>query len=291
MKKKSMKSSGSMEKQSKNKGGKGKFGKTSEKGANDENGGCSQLGNTVGYAPETICVELVPGFGFSALCSGSDTTNYGGGACNLVSKAWLELLSHSHDVKIVLNNAWLCKSDIEQGEVTAESVQKILPYGYKVVLIEMTGQEIEPVLQDAAYAVYDGVPGAYTYGAGIRFKVDFVNRDTDVGFVYDVEVNPGLSGEWLPLNPTETYLVATNNAVADGAPGYELIHSTFKDRVTTLDYTDAELFLKYATTVCTLEDLPLSEYSTQEFHGLNALIEGSYPCLEDESFCHCYSCD
>jgi 5'-nucleotidase len=218
--------------------------------------------------------------GLSEECDNEATETLGGGVCDLVSKAWLEALVDAHNVDLTLNQAGLCRADILEGDVTFESVKNILPSGYQIVLVETTGEHIMDALELAAVAAYEGDPGSYPYGSGIRFKVDYKLTS---GFVYDVEVNSGLLEEWDSIIPSQTYLVATNEIMANK------IDAT--NRVV-LSYTDIELFMEYAKTVCVLEDPPASEYSTQYFDGLKDLImtQAAYSCLQDDSLCDCGFC-
>lgn len=267
------------------KGGGGPSKKKGTKGTITSSGsGCSQnaVGDNIGIASETICVDWIPGIGFSQECEKEETETQGGGVCNLVSKAWLYALVDDHDVDVVLNQAGLCRADLAQGPVTPEDIKKILPNGYHLVLIETTGENIVDALEQAAVAAYKGDPGSYPYGSGIRFKVDY-KRDKESGFVYDVEVNSGLAEDWHSIVLSGYYLVAANEVMA--------VDITASKKVT-LDYTDVEVFLDYAMTVCVLEDPPLSEYSTQYFDGLQHLISSTdaYSCLQDDSLCNCGFC-
>jgi hypothetical protein len=247
--------------------------------------GCSESanGDIIGIrSSETICVEWIPGIGYSKECDKDATKTLGGGVCNLVSKAWLEALMDAHDVDLVLNQAGLCRADIVQGDVTLENVVKVLPSGYQIVLVETTGEHIVDALEQAANAAYKGNASSYPYGSGIRFKVDY-KREANELFVYDVEVNSGLRTDWDTIILSQNYLVATNEIMAG-----EIDASNRVD----LNYTDIELFMEYAKTVCVLEDPPVSEYSTQYFDGINHLIstQAAYSCLQDDSLCNCGFC-
>lgn len=258
--------------------------KTGLKGTTSSSGsGCRQnaVGDKIGIASETICVDWIPGIGFSQDCEKEETLQ-GGGVCNLVSKAWLYALVDDYDVDVVLNQAGLCRADILQGDVTTEDIKKILPNGSQIVLIETTGESIVNAVEQAAVAAYEGDPASYPYGSGIRFKVDY-KRDKESGFVYDVEISSGLAEGWHSIVLSRYYLVATNEVMAANITASKKV---------TLDYTDVEVFLDYAMTVCVLEDLPLSEYSTQYFDGLQHLMSSTnvYSCLQDDSLCNCGFC-
>jgi 5'-nucleotidase/UDP-sugar diphosphatase len=210
--------------------------------------------------------------------------------CNIVSKAWIRALKmEGRDVDLVINHAGLCQADIINGPVTKEEVDEFLPKGFKIVLVAMSGKDIELALQQGAKAAFNGNPKSYPYGSGIRFKVDY-NRNKADGFVYDIEVKPGYVGgadSWLPLNSTQLYNVATNSKLADGGAGYDAFDAiTNGKRI--LDYTDAELFAKYAEKECELDGAP---YSTLKFDGLDTMLaQDVYQCLEDEGLCKCGFC-
>lgn len=203
--------------------------------------------------------------------------------------AWLRALYQDYpDLDLVINHAGLCQADISEGAVTQDDVDEFLPEGFNIVLVKMSGQDLKTILQQGANAAYDGNPKAYPYGYGIRYSVDYSNRNRAEGYVYNIEVKPGgLGGSiyWNAVENNRIYLVATNSKLASGGSGYG--HFDTLTEKQTLTYTGNELFVKYAESKCDLEGAP---YSTVKFDGLDTLLADQYKCLEDDSLCQCGFC-
>ena len=235
-------------------------------------------GDILAIAPETFCVEWIPGIGYSKACSSSDTEQRGGEVCNIVSMAWLrELTLNGQNVDIVLNHAGLCRADILQGAVTKQDVNDVLPDGYSVVIVEMTGADITAVLQQAAEAAYDGAPDAYPYGSGIRFKVDYGDRSKDNGFVYDIQVKPNFNGgaeDWQDIDLYTTYFVAANSMIVSGGEGYGAFVDVPGDKKTQLDFADADLFIHYIQRQCHRELNELTAKGILKKAKTNQITEG-----------------
>lgn len=259
---------------------------------NHESTTTSECSDTVlAIAPNTYCNDWIPGIGRKE-CVNDDSSMRGGEVCNIVSMAWLRALKQDDiHVDLVLNHAGLCRDVIEQDAVTKSDIQDVLPEGFGIVLVHMTGKDIKKALQQGAKAAYYGNPKAYPYGYGIRYSVDYKSRTVDDGFVYNIQVKPGGVGgadAWVEIDDLKTYYVATSSNLANGKDGYSVFLDVIEVDKTALVYSDADLFIKYAKQKCELDGAP---YSTYNFKGLSALLSESwYSCLEEEGLCDCGFC-
>lgn len=259
---------------------------------NENDTATNECSDTVlAIAPKEYCNDWIPGIGRRE-CDNDDSRKRGGEVCNIVSKAWLRALviQECKEADLVLNHAGVCQAAIDKGAVTQSDVDDVLPNGFDVMLVQMTGREIQLALQQGAKAAYDGNPKAYPYGYGIRFSVDYANRSRDQGFVYNIQVKPGGEGSadaWTDIVDTKTYRVVTNSKLSNGESGYGVFLDIPADKKEPLYYTDADLFVKYAKRKCELDGAP---YSTYSFQGLDVLLTGQYQCLEDNSLCECGYC-
>ena len=259
---------------------------------NPESTTTAECSDTVfAIAPNTYCNDWIPGIGRKE-CVNDDSSMRGGEVCNIVSMAWLRALKQDNvHVDLVLNHAGLCRDVIAQGAVTKSDIQDVLPEGFGIVLVHMTGKDIKKALQQGAKAAYYGNPKAYPYGYGIRYSVDYKSRTVDDGFVYNIQVKPGGVGgadAWVEIDDLKTYYVATSSNLANGKDGYSVFLDVLEVDKTALMYSDADLFIKYAKQKCELDGAP---YSTYNFKGLNALLSESwYSCLEEEGLCDCGFC-
>ncbi|BFM51374.1 NAD nucleotidase [Marinomonas sp. THO17] len=219
-------------------------------------------GEVIGQSATTLCLERIPGQGRSKLCDRSMTASHGADISNIVAKAFRDMSKTSD---IAIQNGGGVRVDIAEGDLTIGDAYTLLPFANTIVELDMTGEEIHQVLEEAFdYATVEGgSTGAYPYASGLRWKVD-ASKPKGQRF-YDLEVMKK-GGSWQALNPTMTYKVATNDYIAGGKDGYLTFGKVVKEgRVvdTYLDY--AQSFVDYVRKVGTLNKLPLSEYSTQVF--------------------------
>ncbi|RVU84386.1 NAD nucleotidase [Leucothrix sargassi] len=225
----------------------------------------------IGTASENLCFERIPGQGRSAICDVADTSANGSDISNIVAKAFLEI-SNTSDISI--QNGGGVRTDIAAGSISVGDAYTLLPFANTLLELEMTGQEIIDVLEEAIEYALDpeGSTGAYPYASGLRWDLD-MNAASDARFT-NVEVNSRVAGEWTPIDTTATYKVVTNDYTGGGRDGYITFGEIADDkRVDTfLDY--ALSFVQYveAETAAgnTIDKLPLDEYSTQNF---TALVE------------------
>lgn len=210
--------------------------------------------------------ERVPGLGRSKICNRVETLAQGGGACNVVAKAFLFQIN---EPSIVIQNGGGCREDIKAGPYTFADAYSMLPFANDLVLMSMTGAQIILVLNQAMQNALSGIStGSYPYAAGLRFDVDANARSPN--YLSNVEVNLSLQGEWMPINENETYRVVTNSFLAGGRDGYSEFKNVPDQIPLKLEYATA--FIKYLEAVDVLEDLPRSDYSTQSFTPINSAI-------------------
>lgn len=211
----------------------------------------------IGAATEDLCLERIPGQGRSQICDVSETAVNGGDIQQLVSDAFL---ARSFEADIAIQNSGGVRIDIPEGDITIADVFELLPFANTIVNLEMTGAEIESVLEDAIANTLDGSTGAYPYGSGIRWDVDmtqpFGERFSNIEVLVD--------GAFVPLDPEATFTVATNSFVASGGDGYFTFEAVADDgRVedTLLEY--AQIFIDYLEQDLEGTISKPTEYSTQ----------------------------
>jgi len=183
------------------------------------------------------------------------------GACDLVAQGFL--LNPLSTADVAIQNRGGCRSNLEQGDFTVNDAYTLLPFSNTMVNFNMTGAEIYAVLEDAVdfYLDPDGSWGAYPRASGLRFYVTMTaNKGSRIN---NIEVNSRLAGAWVPIDMSETYVVVTNNFIADGRDGYYQFGSMpEEDRVDTfVEY--AQSFIEYAKDVNTLYPVDAENASTR----------------------------
>ncbi len=219
----------------------------------------------IGTATEDLCLERIPGQGRSAICPVEATAMMGGDIQQLVTEAFRV---RSFESDIALQNSGGVRIDIPMGEITIADAYELLPFANTIVNLEMTGAEIESVLEEAIENAImpDGSTGAYPYAAGLTFDVDLT--EPMGSRVSNHMVRRRGETEYAPLDTTAMYTVATNSFIASGQDGYVTFGEiSAEGRVvdTFLDY--AQSFIDYVEQDAggVLSKLPASEYSTQSF--------------------------
>ena len=217
----------------------------------------------IGTIASDLCLERIPGQGKSKLCDPAATAQQGSDISNLVAHAFRDM---SRTGDIAIQNGGGVRTDVSAGDFSIGDAYKLLPFANTLVALEMTGAEINQVLEEALdYALTpDGSTGAYPYAAGLRWDID--SSQAKGQRFSNIEFKGSADMDWSDLDPERVYTVITNNYIAGGRDGY-LTFATVADdgRIedTYLDY--AQSFVDYVRAQGKVNKLPLSEYSTQSY--------------------------
>ena len=123
-----------------------------------------------------------------------------------------------------------------------------------------------------------GGDGSYPFAAGLRYGIDYTKAFGER--ILNLEYNVRLEGSWadLDLEDTETlYLVVTNSFIASGRDGY----FTFSELGNGIDTFNeyGQSFVNYVRSLETVEEPPLTEYSTQSI----TLSDGTVYAVPDSA--------
>ncbi len=220
----------------------------------------------IGTVSDNLCLERIPNQGRTTICDVSDTYLHGSDISNIVAKAFMTV---TPTADIGIQNGGGVRVDVAAGNFTIGGGFTLLPFSNTLVTLEMTGQQIKNVLEDALDFALDpsGSTGAYPYASGLRYDVDASQgKGNRFG---NIEVNSRVAGDWADIDLTATYTIVTNNFIASGRDGY----TTFTE-VSGTAYVDtfteyAQGFIDYVQLLTddsqSLDKLPTEEYSTQSF--------------------------
>jgi len=228
--------------------------------------------SVIGTVSEDLCLERIPGQGRSSLCDVSVTRARGSDISNIVALAFKE---QSKEADIAIQNGGGVRVDVPAGSYTIGDAYTLLPFANTLVNLQMTGAEIVAVLEDAFdYAINpEGSSGAYPYASGLRWDLD---RSKVKGERFsNVQVKLKGETEWSAIDVNRTYTVVTNNFIASGRDGYSTFEPIFKDETRMVDtYLEyAQSFVDYVTRVGTINKLPVSDYSTQNYYDENGQLQ------------------
>ena len=139
---------------------------------------------------------------------------------NLVADAMLDRVS-DQGVTIAIANSGGLRASIDAGDVTMGEVLTVLPFQNTLATFEISGQGVIDALENGVSQVEE-VKGRFPQVAGLRFTWD-ANVAPNEGRVTEVMVATGDS--FVPINPSATYSVVTNNYVRNGGDGYKMFRA------------------------------------------------------------------
>lgn len=121
-----------------------------------------------------------------------------------------DIMRRSSGADIALLNAGSLRASIDEGPITLEEVFKAMPYENEIVLVELTGREIEQILRRAVSGTREDEDGGFLHVSGLRFRI---RARTPVEILADGQ----------PLDPDKSYRVAVTDFMASGGDGYALL--------------------------------------------------------------------
>jgi hypothetical protein len=224
---------------------------------------------TIAVVPETICMEQVPGDGWSSVCDAEASVKQGGGVGNLVAEAFLDQVENAD---IAFQSSSSCLGDIEKGNFTVADAIRVLPIYDELWTVEVSGATISLVLEQ----LMEGIWGPnqvrdYPYAAGLRFSVnasaEAMNRVTNI------EVNERFEQTtWKPIERGGIYTIVAGKALLTGGiltrdnpyEGFEYFYKSQYPRGRT-GKDSLSAFLAFGTEKGVLLDPQPEDYSTRVF--------------------------
>lgn len=234
----------------------------------------------IGSVSDDLCLERFPGQGRSSLCDVSATSAMGSDISNIVAKAFMTV---TPTADIGIQNGGGVRVDVAAGDFTIADAYTLLPFSNTLVTLEMSGQQIVDVLEDALSNAFDngGSTGSYPYASGLRYAVDA--SAAKGSRISNIEVNPRVAGGWSALDLAATYTVVTNDFIASGQDGYDAFGPIYDAGNFVDTFTEyAQGFVSFMEWLsddgAALGKLPASEYSTQSYIGRDGCDHSSGSC-------------
>ena len=240
----------------------------------------------VATVPAELCMRRVPGTTArsgdhsqsSVACNALPRVReHGGDIQQMVAQAYLEIAQARYGgAEIALQSAGGVRVAL-QGQVTAADVMQVLPFGNMLHRLDITGGEVQSMLEDGMEAVYGprGSTGPYPYAAGLRFDVDATAAQGQR--VSHIEVRDARTAAWVPLDKARTYRLFVLSFNARGGDGYKTLAAVPAARRMDIGVLDADVFFSYiesqpkdaASGLPLLKPLDPSLYSTRSFKAPN----------------------
>jgi 5''-nucleotidase/2'',3''-cyclic phosphodiesterase and related esterases len=109
------------------------------------------------------------------------------------------------------------RADLPQGDVTFADLAKIQPFGNTLVKLELTGKQIQTLLQQQWGTNADGTPNTKTLQiSGLKYTADFNKPVAER--VTSLTLEDGT-----PIDPGKTYTAVVNNFMAAGGDNYKVL--------------------------------------------------------------------
>ncbi|MEK4360689.1 5'-nucleotidase C-terminal domain-containing protein [Paenibacillus sp. FSL M7-1455] len=109
------------------------------------------------------------------------------------------------------------RADLPQGDVTFADLAKIQPFGNTLVKLELTGKQIQTLLQQQWGTNADGTPNTKTLQvSGLKYTADFNKPVAER--VTSLTLEDGT-----PIDPQKTYTAVVNNFMAAGGDNYKVL--------------------------------------------------------------------
>ena len=150
------------------------------------------------------------------------------------------------NVVMALQNGGGIRAAIDKGPITVGEVITVLPFGNTLAVMDVTGEELKAAFEHS-FGQYPKENGGFLHVAGA--KVEFDSSKPKGQRVVSVKYKDG-SGNYVAIQDTETYGVATNAFTAQGGDGFDMFKKAYDEgRVTDLGLSDWENFKEHLQTL------------------------------------------
>lgn len=131
------------------------------------------------------------------------------------------------ETEIALSNTLGIRADISPGDITLDDVYNSFPFDNTITTMYLTGREVQELLDYVSSRSSERGCNSQGQVSGISF----VMNCTD-GIAEDILINGA------PLDPDNTYELATNNYIAAGGSGFEVLERNTTQSGTSISIRD-----------------------------------------------------
>jgi 2',3'-cyclic-nucleotide 2'-phosphodiesterase (5'-nucleotidase family) len=176
----------------------------------------TEIINRWNAAAAPIANEVVGSVEADIRRSPMDTRNVESPLPNLIADAQLAATTAPGNggAQIAFMNPGGVRADLAAGEVTYGEAFAVQPFGNLLVTMDLTGAQIERLLEQQAIATRGRPVLIFGVSAGFTFSYDPGGPSGDRIAPASIQLNG------TPLDPTATYRIVTNSFLADGGDGF-----------------------------------------------------------------------
>ena len=167
---------------------------------------------------------------------------------NLITDGMLEKAKSftGKNVIMALQNGGGIRAAIDAGPITVGEVITVLPFANTLATMELTGTELKEAFE-ISLGQYPGENGGFLHVAGGKVVFDPAKPEGEriVSVSYLDE-----NGEYVEVQDSVTYTIATNAFTAKGGDGYDVFAKAYEEgRVTDLGLSDWENFREHLVSI------------------------------------------
>lgn len=166
---------------------------------------------------------------------------------NLIADANL-WKTKSYNTTVSLQNGGGVRASIEAGPITTGNLIDVQPFGNTLFVMDVTGAELRAALENGVSQWEQGA-GRFGQVSGLKYTFDLSQKPGSR--VTDVQIGTVASG-FKPLDPAATYKLVTNNFVAGGGDGYDVLKNAKGAKIDTY-LPDYQVFSEYIASLKTVD--------------------------------------
>ena len=148
---------------------------------------------------------------------------------------------------ISLQNGGGVRASIQAGTITQGDILNVQPFGNTLYVLEITGAELKTALENGV-SQWEAGTGRFMHVSGLKYTFDLAQKPGSR--VTDVQIGTAKDG-FKPLDPAVTFKVVTNNFVAGGGDGFDVLKNAKGSRLDTYlpDYSVMSEYVQFLKTV------------------------------------------
>lgn len=184
----------------------------------------------LGAVSDALCLVRDPGEGTNrssavAACEAANLKARGSDVTQVVAEAFL---AGSLRADVSIQNAGGVRVALPARQISFNDALTVLPFSNVLVELNMTGAQIQAVLEDALANHLDngGSTGSHPYAAGLRWDLDM--SQARGARISNLEVRHRATGQWGAIDSARSYTVVTNDFIASGQDGYATFGTLFR---------------------------------------------------------------
>lgn len=184
----------------------------------------------IGTTTQALCLVRTPGeptnrSSGTAGCETANTLAQGSDMAQVVAESFLYAAKRAD---LALQNGGGVRVPLAAKALSMNDAFTVLPFTNVLLEMELTGAEVVAALEDGVGNYLDKGEtsgGSHPYAAGLRWDLD-MSKPKGQRFG-NVQVRHKSSGAWTAINPTQTYVVVTNDFIASGKDGYTTLGNAY----------------------------------------------------------------